>query len=81
MEHWKQWTASVGPLGQKLTERFGTLNQQARERFGHAQDLTELPEEYKVLELRVDALKNAHQAMARCVWAAEQQLTQHDQGV
>ena len=67
MEHWKQWTASVGPLGQKLTERFGTLNQQARERFGHAQDLTELPAEYKQLEQRVDALKSAHQHMVRTI--------------
>lgn len=25
MDHFKQWTASVAPLGQKLSERFGTL--------------------------------------------------------
>ena len=81
MEHLKQFTSSVAPFGQRLSEHFGTLNQKAREHFGQVQDLTELPEEYKVLELRADALKNAHQAMARCVWAAEQQLTQHDQGV
>ena len=67
MEHLKQFTASVGPLGQKLSERFGTLNQQAREHFGHVQDLTELPEEYKQLEQRVDALKNAHHNMMKCV--------------
>lgn len=67
MEHLKQFTASVGPLGQKLSERFGTLNQQAREHFGHAQDLTELPEEYKQLEQRVDALKNAHHNMMKYV--------------
>lgn len=38
-------------------------NQQAREHFGQTDDLTELPEEYKQLEQRVDALKSAHQAM------------------
>ena len=85
MEHWKNFTASVSPIGQRLSERFGALvrdvatervhprlthvkqNQQARERFGHADDLTELPEEYKQLEQRVDALKNAHQSMMRYV--------------
>ena len=65
MEHWKKMTSSVGPLGQTLTERFGTLNQQARERFGNAHDITELPDEYKQLEQRVDAVKAAHTAMMR----------------
>ena len=85
MEHWKNFPASVSPIGKRLSERFGALvcdvvmkrdhprltrvkqNQQAREHFGHADDLTELPEEYKQLEQRVDALKNAHQSMMRYV--------------
>ncbi|WFD01454.1 hypothetical protein MOBT1_000118 [Malassezia obtusa] len=67
MEHWKNLTSSVGPLGQKITERFGTLNQQARERFGHTSDITELPDEYRELERRVDALKNAQQVVMRTV--------------
>ncbi|WFD26309.1 hypothetical protein MNAN1_001288 [Malassezia nana] len=67
MDHLKQWTASVAPLGQKLSERFGTLNQQARERFGQTDDLTELPEEYKQLEQRVDALKSAHHEMMHTI--------------
>ncbi|WFD32242.1 hypothetical protein MSPP1_003286 [Malassezia sp. CBS 17886] len=65
MDHWKHLTSSVGPLGQKLSQRFGTLNQQARERFGHADDITELPEEYRQLEQRVDALRNAHATVIR----------------
>lgn len=42
-----------------------TQNQQARERFGGASDITELPDEYKQLEQRVDALKQAHAAVMR----------------
>lgn len=64
---WKSLTSSVAPLGQRLSQRFGTLNQQAREHFGSADDITELPEEYRQLERRVDALKAAHGAMVRTV--------------
>lgn len=45
-------------------------NQQAREHFGQTDDLTELPEEYKQLEQRVDALRSAHQAMMQYVLPA-----------
>ncbi|WFC94983.1 hypothetical protein MBRA1_001622 [Malassezia brasiliensis] len=65
MEHWKNLTSSVAPIGQKITERFGTLNQHARERLGQTNDITELPDEYRELEQRVDALKNAQQAVMR----------------
>lgn len=60
--HWSNFTSNVGPLGQKITRQFGNLNQQAKERFGavDAEDITELPDEYKKLEDRVDALKIAH---------------------
>lgn len=42
-------------------------SQQAKERFGavDAQDITELPQEYKDLEHRVDALRNAHSSLIR----------------
>ncbi|KAL7411817.1 BAR domain-containing family protein [Mrakia frigida] len=41
--------------------------QASRERFGQvsADEITELPKEYKDLEARVDALKNVHQAMLK----------------
>lgn len=71
MEHWKNLTSSVGPLGQKLTERFGALNQQAREHFGQTNDITELPDEYRELEDRVDALKNAQNVLIRAARAYE----------
>lgn len=69
MDSWKNFTTNVGPIGQRLTRQFGNLNQQARERFGQvdADDITELPDEYKQLEDRVDALKNAHVNLGKCV--------------
>jgi hypothetical protein len=67
--HWKNFTSNVGPLGQKITRQFGNLNQQAKERFGavDADDITELPDEYKKLEDRVDALKAAHLNLGKWV--------------
>jgi len=59
--------SSVGNLdlsstGNKLSRQFQTLGQQVREQTGQASldDVTELPEEYKNLERRVDALRQAH---------------------
>ncbi|WFD36622.1 hypothetical protein MCUN1_003507 [Malassezia cuniculi] len=67
MEHLRNLTSSVAPLGHQISHRFGALNQQAREHFGGADDITELPEEYRQLEHRVDALKAAHAALVRTV--------------
>lgn len=51
----------------KFTKSFATLSQTARERLGalDQDDVTELPEEYKDLEQRVDALRNAHASLLR----------------
>ncbi|KAN0060119.1 hypothetical protein ACQY0O_008093 [Thecaphora frezii] len=67
MEHWKSIASNVGPLSQKFTKTFGNLNQQARERLGaiDSEDITELPQEYRDLERRVDALKSAHQGLIK----------------
>lgn len=67
MDHWKNITSNVGPLSQKFTKTFGNLNQQARERFGavDSEDITELPQEYRDLERRVDALKGAHTGLLK----------------
>ncbi|EGG01073.1 uncharacterized protein MELLADRAFT_50237 [Melampsora larici-populina 98AG31] len=53
----------------KLSKSFATLSQTARERLGTLEqdDVTELPEEYKDLERRVDALRNAHASLLRIV--------------
>ncbi|PKI83761.1 hypothetical protein MVES_002371 [Malassezia vespertilionis] len=58
---------------------FTSNNQQARERFGHADDITELPEEYRHLEQRVDAMKNAHASMIRTVRVFEQEAYDYPQ--
>ncbi|PWN36036.1 uncharacterized protein FA14DRAFT_172621 [Meira miltonrushii] len=73
MESWSKFTSNVGPIGQKITRQFGNLNQQARETFGQveADDITELPEEYRKLEERVDALKNAHLNLGKIAKAYE----------
>ncbi|KAG0140273.1 hypothetical protein CROQUDRAFT_718702 [Cronartium quercuum f. sp. fusiforme G11] len=53
----------------KLSKSLATLSQTARERLGtlDQDDVTELPEEYKDLERRVDALRNAHASLLRVV--------------
>ncbi|PWN48167.1 hypothetical protein IE53DRAFT_389660 [Violaceomyces palustris] len=67
MDQWKSFTQNVAPLGQRISRGFGNLNQQAKERFGaiDSEDITELPQEYRDLERRVDALKNAHQGLIK----------------
>lgn len=78
MDSWKKFTNSVtpqlqsftnnvGPQFQNIGKTFGNLNQQARERFGAVdqEDITELPQEYKDLERRVDALKSAHTGLMK----------------
>ncbi|KAA1109063.1 hypothetical protein PGT21_032457 [Puccinia graminis f. sp. tritici] len=51
----------------KLTKSFAEFSQTARERLGtlDQDDVTELPEEYKDLERRVDALRNTHSSLLR----------------
>ncbi|KAH8919087.1 hypothetical protein BT69DRAFT_1353394 [Atractiella rhizophila] len=46
--------------GNKFTKQWQSLTQSARETLGTADELTELPEDYKLLERRVDSLKDAH---------------------
>ncbi|SPO32529.1 related to BAR domain protein [Ustilago trichophora] len=71
MDQWKKFannvTSNVGPQFQNIGKTFGNLNQQARERFGAVdqEDITELPQEYKDLERRVDALKNVHTGLIK----------------
>ncbi|SOV02354.1 related to BAR domain protein [Ustilago sp. UG-2017a] len=71
MDQWKKFTSNVAsnvaPQFQNIGKTFGNLNQQARERFGAVdqEDITELPQDYKDLERRVDALKNAHTGLMK----------------
>ncbi|KIM37456.1 hypothetical protein M413DRAFT_448508 [Hebeloma cylindrosporum] len=67
MEGWSKLQSSLGSInfagaGTKITKGFNSSVQATRERLGQvAQDeITELPQEYKDLEARVDALRAAH---------------------
>ncbi|SAM05195.1 hypothetical protein [Absidia glauca] len=53
-------SSKFNPFAQKLGKGFGQVRQYAQERLGTAEDITELPQEYKDLEKRVDALRSVH---------------------
>ncbi|KAK0547187.1 hypothetical protein OC846_004141 [Tilletia horrida] len=59
--------AQATPIGDRLSRGFTSLTQSTKERFGQvdADDITELPAEYKDLEAKVDALKAAHTALLK----------------
>ncbi|KAI8061750.1 Bin/amphiphysin/Rvs domain for vesicular trafficking-domain-containing protein [Gongronella butleri] len=54
------FSSKLNPFAQKLNKGFGQVRQYAQERLGTAEDITELPQEYKDLEKRVDALRAVH---------------------
>jgi len=67
MDSWNKFQSSIASLniGEKagsLTKGFGSSVQATKERLGQVnpEDITELPQEYKDLEARVDALRVAH---------------------
>ncbi|OBZ83548.1 Protein GVP36 [Choanephora cucurbitarum] len=53
------------PFAQKLNKGLGQVRQYAQEKLGTAENVTELPQEYKDLEKRVDALRNAQLNMLK----------------
>jgi len=75
MEGWSKLQASLPSIGSlnigqnagKLAKGFTSSVQATRERMGQisAQDITELPQEYRDLEARVDALRNAHLSLLK----------------
>ncbi|KAG8700799.1 hypothetical protein FRC08_004444 [Ceratobasidium sp. 394] len=72
MDNWSKLSSglaslNIGQSAGKFAKGFGTQVQQARERFGAVapEDITELPQEYKDLEARVDALRNMHLGMLK----------------
>ncbi|KAB5590625.1 Protein GVP36 [Ceratobasidium theobromae] len=67
MDNWSKLSSglanlNIGQSAGKFAKGFGTQVQQARERFGAIapEEITELPQEYKDLEARVDALRAIH---------------------
>jgi hypothetical protein len=78
MEGWAKIQSSVASLNlgegaTKFARSFQSGVQATRERLGQipAEDITELPQEYKDLEARVDALRNAHLSLQRIARAYE----------
>ncbi|KXN81054.1 Protein GVP36 [Leucoagaricus sp. SymC.cos] len=66
MQGWKALQSSLGSIdftqaGSKISKGFSQQVQATKERLGQVapEDITELPQEYKDLEARVDALRNA----------------------
>ncbi|KAI9473403.1 MAG: Bin/amphiphysin/Rvs domain for vesicular trafficking-domain-containing protein [Benjaminiella poitrasii] len=51
-------SSRFNPFAQKLNKGLGQVRQYAQEKLGTAENVTELPQEYKDLEKRVDALRN-----------------------
>ncbi|KAF9447077.1 hypothetical protein P691DRAFT_142239 [Macrolepiota fuliginosa MF-IS2] len=67
MDGWSKLQSSLSSInfsqaGSKISKGFNSSVQATRERLGQIapEDITELPQEYKDLEARVDALRNAH---------------------
>ncbi|KAE9390073.1 hypothetical protein BT96DRAFT_946413 [Gymnopus androsaceus JB14] len=72
MEGWKTLQTGIaglnlGQSANKFAKGFTSSVQATKERLGQVsqEEITELPQEYKDLEARVDALRNAHLAMLK----------------
>ncbi|KAF5319677.1 hypothetical protein D9619_008902 [Psilocybe cf. subviscida] len=72
MEGWSKLQSSLNNInfaqaGSKITKGFSSSVQATRERLGQVapDEITELPQEYKDLEARVDALRAAHIALLK----------------
>jgi len=78
MEGWTKLQNSLGSInfaqaGNKLSKGFNSSVQATRERLGQVapDEITELPQEYKDLEARVDALRGAHLSLLKITKAYE----------
>ncbi|KIM87721.1 hypothetical protein PILCRDRAFT_258916 [Piloderma croceum F 1598] len=80
MENWKNIQSSIaglniGQSANKIAKGFNSSVQATKERLGQVapNEITELPQEYKDLEARVDALYNAHTTVLKItkVYATE----------
>ncbi|PPQ90486.1 hypothetical protein CVT25_014769 [Psilocybe cyanescens] len=72
MEGWNKLSSSLNNInfaqaGTKITKGFSSSVQATRERLGQVSpdEITELPQEYKDLEARVDALRAAHLSLLK----------------
>ncbi|ORY94079.1 Bin/amphiphysin/Rvs domain for vesicular trafficking-domain-containing protein, partial [Syncephalastrum racemosum] len=58
-------SSKFNPFAQKLNKGIGQVRQYAQERLGTAEDITELPQEYKDLEKRIDTLRSVYNNMLK----------------
>ncbi|PAV14913.1 hypothetical protein PNOK_0946600 [Pyrrhoderma noxium] len=72
MESWNKFSSNfaslnIGQSATKIAKGFNSSVQATRERFGQIapEEITELPQEYKDLEARVDALRATHLALLK----------------
>ncbi|CAO3640232.1 unnamed protein product [Mucor hiemalis] len=61
MDNLANISSKIIPITQKLGKGFDQVRQYAQEKFGIAEEVTELPQEYRDLEKRVDVLAQLHQ--------------------
>ncbi|GAN01108.1 conserved hypothetical protein [Mucor ambiguus] len=54
-------SSKINPLTERLGKGLDQVRQYAQEKFGTADEITELPQEYKDLEKRVDTIARVHQ--------------------
>ncbi|KAI8820632.1 uncharacterized protein EV422DRAFT_56989 [Fimicolochytrium jonesii] len=57
--------AQLKPFGSQAVKQFSQMQQYAKERMGSASDVTELPAEYRDLELKVDRIKTLHDNLSK----------------
>ncbi|KAL1919836.1 uncharacterized protein VTP21DRAFT_1767 [Calcarisporiella thermophila] len=65
MDQLANFGQKLNPLAQRIERGFGQVRQFAQEKMGTAEEVTELPLEYRELERRFDALRNVHQNLLR----------------
>ncbi|KAL0073576.1 hypothetical protein F4703DRAFT_1745927 [Phycomyces blakesleeanus] len=58
LDGFAELSSKINPFAQKIGKSLGQAKQYAQEKLGTADDVTELPQEYKDLENRVDILRN-----------------------
>ncbi|KAI8057010.1 hypothetical protein BDF22DRAFT_668916 [Syncephalis plumigaleata] len=63
--NFNQFVNKLNPLAQQVSRGLNQAVQWTEERLGNVEQLTELPQDYKDLERRVDAIRTAHLSMLR----------------
>ncbi|CEG75710.1 hypothetical protein RMATCC62417_10707 [Rhizopus microsporus] len=58
LDGFAQLSSRFNPFAQKLNKGIGQVRQYAQEKLGTAENITELPQEYRDLERRLDALRD-----------------------